>query len=263
MNGITINGKQIDQGQPKQIKDGDLFSIGPLYLWSFQFPAVDCGDEKPKFLREIDNKLRNSLSKLTRDKDQLDQQVKDGELKQEELTSEKQALMIKLEDERQQFAKKQAEERAEFEQKLSASREETIKVQRQEFERRLETDLKAMELKQREASSALEKQILESESKMASVIQERDEMVQNMEAEKTKVAQQMEEMSARFQEQVEKLKSAFDNEKATAEEYKSAMGQTGFRVPGQVEKRAVGFRAENGRGKGSESRGKGRKRPHG
>jgi len=226
MNGIALNGNKIKPEEPKALKDGDIVSIETAYSWSFEFPAKNETEEtgnstfrgRSSFISAVDAKLQEALSKISRDKEELDLKVREGEIKQLELTGEKEALAKKLEEERLAFAKKQEEERSTFEAKLSASNE-----QRQEFERRLAEEQKAMEANQLEASLQLEEQIKASEAKMKAVAKEREEMAERMEAEKAKVQGQMVEMRRKFEEQVGRLESAFKSEKATSEEYKAAM----------------------------------------
>jgi len=223
MNGIMVNGKEVEKESSVDLSDGDLINIQDQFSWKFEFPV------KPSKSSVDEMEMKEALRDLAKEKLEADQRVKESVVKQIELKAKNEALESKLEDERRAYAQKQDDEREAFEAKLNATKEEITKEQRAEleatkaeFEARQAQEKKAMEAKQAETLE----QMKQAEKRMAEEVLQREEKIRHIEIDRAKLESEKLQLESEYKTEIAKLeeRSKADMERM-AREHEDQMKQ--------------------------------------
>ena len=229
-NGVMLNGNLITPGIYTDVKQDDrivIITTSNMLEWKLR---VSFGEPRKNITESIFFEKENVLekqellvSKMKQEKSNLEKKSIEIEKEKKQLKDQKEKMAKVLNDEKEEFYKKQAKEQASFEIEIKAANEEVIENQRAAFDQRLKEEREKADERLAAKEHSFTKSIADAEFRLNKLATEKDNIVISLEFEMEKNKEEVERMKANFENRLQQLSSDCENEKAAAQEHKSAI----------------------------------------
>jgi pSer/pThr/pTyr-binding forkhead associated (FHA) protein len=229
-NGVMLNGIFITQGVYMDAKQDDIIAIVNAtnnFEWKLRisFGEPEKNITESIFLEELNVLEKQNLlvSKMKQEKLNLEKKSIEIDKETKLLNEQKEKIAKLLNDEKEEFSKKQAKEYAKFEIEVKAEKDEVIENQRTAFDQRLKDERKRADERSAAKKHSFTKSIADAECRLNKLATEKDDIVISLEFEMEKNKEEVGRMKVNFESRLRQLSYDCENEKAAAQEHKSAV----------------------------------------